>query len=176
MANNKNDKKCKNCATLNARIAELETQNKELQKGKPAPKPYTLAVGEDGGKSNAYCLAVAAGLLEEGESKTWATRKEYNKEFSAALATPEAAMRLMALYCKKGWNLEDLKAKVKAAKEDKEKAYKVYKQKAQIYKNLSTTQKSVKKAGLNAEQFSALLAKVYEVKEMAKAESETASK
>ena len=148
MANGKNNKKCTNCETLNARIRELEARWQ--------PKPYTLKVGENGEKSNAYVMAEIAGLVADGEEKTWTTRKEYNAQFALALSNPEVALKMVALYTRKGWDLNTLKEKVKEAKEAKEKAYKTYKQKAEVYKNLATTQKAVKKAGLNAEQFAEL--------------------
>lgn len=145
MAKNTKKTPCANCEAL----------AKELEKLR-APKPYTLEIKEDGVKSNAYLMAEIAGLIKDGESKTWENRKVYNAQFNEALCNPEVAGKMIALYARKGWNLDTLNQKVKEAKEAKEAAYKVYKKKAEVYKNLKTTQKAVKKSGINAEQFAKL--------------------
>jgi hypothetical protein len=156
MANNKKTKPCANCETLINEMAGLEQQIATL-KAERKPKPYTLEI-KDGVKSNAYLMAEIAGLVKNDESKTWENRKAYNAEFNTALLDPKVAVAMVKLYAKKGWDIATLDAKVKEAKEAKEKAYKVYKQKAEVYKNLQTTRKAVKKSGISDEQFKELCA------------------
>jgi hypothetical protein len=151
----KKTKTCKNCEELQARIAELSN---------PKPKPFTLELKEDKDgnvvRPNNYDKAVIAGLIEEGKSRTWDSRKAFNEAFNASLANPKVASRLIELYCEKGWDLNDLKKARDEARAKQKEMYEAYKAQKAEADNKDLTYKACKKVGFTNEQFKELLAEL----------------
>lgn len=141
---------CDNCKSL---IAE----NKEL-KEKLAPKPFILDT-ENEKQANFVETALALNILKEGEkSRTFASRKEYDKLVKEELKNPNNAPAVIALYGKKGWSLEKLEIEWKNAKKRKEDAWKVAREESANFKKIDMCRRASKT--LSTEQFDAVMNKL----------------